>query len=161
LQLDVPWRPPASNSSTRTAAAQGCACVSCQKENNGSERTTSWEGVESGRWFESGEAKNGAQVALLGQTVAKQLFPDVDPIGREVRIKNVPFRVIGMLTKRPVTAGQDQDDALIVPLNAGRRVPGSNQAKFRSVAAILVIVAALNGCKDAHLRALTLCVKAT
>jgi putative ABC transport system permease protein len=97
--------------------------------------------VESGRAFEADEAKNGAQVALLGQTVAKQLFPDVDPIGREVRIKNVPFRVIGMLAKKgQSTAGQDQDDALIVPLNAGRRVLGSNQAKLRSVAAILVKV---------------------
>ena len=98
-------------------------------------------GVESGRWFEPDEAKSGAQVALLGQTVAKQLFPDVDPIGREVRIKNVPFRVIGMLAKKgQSTAGQDQDDALIVPLNAGRRVLGSNQAKSRSVAAVLVKV---------------------
>ena len=97
--------------------------------------------VESGRAFEADEAKNGAQVALLGQTVAKQLFPDVDPIGHEVRIKNVPFKVIGMLAKKgQSTAGQDQDDALIVPLNAGRRVLGSNQAKSRSVAAILVKV---------------------
>ena len=98
-------------------------------------------GVESGRSFEPDEAKNGTQVALLGQTVAKQLFPDADPIGREVRIRNVPFKVIGMLTKKgQSTAGQDQDDALIVPLNAGRRVLGSNQAKSRSVAAILVKV---------------------
>jgi putative ABC transport system permease protein len=97
--------------------------------------------VESGRAFEADEAKNGAQVALLGQTVAKQLFPDVDPIGHEVRIKNVPFKVIGMLAKKgQSTAGQDQDDALVVPLNAGRRVLGSNQAKLRSVAAILVKV---------------------
>jgi putative ABC transport system permease protein len=97
--------------------------------------------VESGRSFESDEAKNGAQVALLGQTVARQLFPDADPIGREVRIRNVPFKVIGMLAKKgQSTAGQDQDDALIVPLNAGRRVLGSNQAKSRSVAAILVKV---------------------
>ncbi len=97
--------------------------------------------VESGRTFEADEAKNGTQVALLGQTVAKQLFPDVDPIGHEVRIKNVPFRVIGMLAKKgQSTAGQDQDDALIVPLNAGGRVLGNNQAKLRSVAAILVKV---------------------
>src|SRR5436190_3218800 len=97
--------------------------------------------VESGRAFEADEAKSGAQVALLGQTVAKQLFPDVDPIGHEVRIKNVPFKVIGMLARKgQSTAGQDQDDALIVPLNAGRRVLGSNQAKLRSVAALLVKV---------------------
>jgi putative ABC transport system permease protein len=98
-------------------------------------------GVESGRSSEPDEAKAGAQVALLGQTVAKQLFPDVDPIGREVRIKNVPFKVIGMLAKKgQSTGGQDQDDALIVPLNTGRRVLGSNQAKSRSIAAILVKV---------------------
>lgn len=99
-----------------------------------------WE-VESGRPFEPDEAKSGAQVALLGQTVAKQLFPDLDPVGREVRIRNVPFKVIGMLAKKGQSAaGQDQDDVLIVPLNAGRRVLGTNQAKSRSVAAILVKV---------------------
>jgi ABC-type lipoprotein export system ATPase subunit/ABC-type antimicrobial peptide transport system permease subunit len=98
-------------------------------------------GVESGRWFEADEAKTGAQAALLGQTVAKQLFPDVDPIGHEIRMKNVPFRVIGMLAKKgQSTTGQDQDDALIVPLNAGRRVLGNNQAKLHSVGAILVKV---------------------
>jgi putative ABC transport system permease protein len=99
-----------------------------------------WD-VEGGRVFEADEAKNGAQVALLGQTVAKQLFPDLDPIGREVRIKNVPFRIIGLLAgKGQSTAGQDQDDTLVIPLNAGRRVLGRNQAKSRSVAAILVKV---------------------
>jgi len=98
-------------------------------------------GVESGRSFESDEAKAGAQVALLGQTVAKQLFPDVDPIGREVRIRNVPFRAIGLLAKKgQSTGGLDQDDVLIMPLNTGRRVLGSNQAKSGSVAAILVKV---------------------
>jgi putative ABC transport system permease protein len=98
-------------------------------------------GVESGRAFEPDEAKNGAQVALLGQSVARQLFSDLDPIGREIRIRNVPFKVIGILAKKgQSTAGQDQDDVLIVPLNAGRRVLGSNQAKSRSVAAILVKV---------------------
>jgi putative ABC transport system permease protein len=97
--------------------------------------------VESGRAFEADEAKSGAQVALLGQTVARQLFPDLDPIDREVRIRNVPFRVIGILARKgQSTAGQDQDDALIIPLNAGRRVLGSNQAKSRSVAMILVKV---------------------
>jgi putative ABC transport system permease protein len=99
-----------------------------------------WE-LESGRPFEFDEAKNGTQVVLLGQTAARQLFHDVDPIGREVRIRNVPFQVIGILARKgQSTAGQDQDDAVIVPLNAGRRVLGSNQAKSRSVAAILVKV---------------------
>jgi len=60
---------------------------------------------------------------------------------REIRIRNVPFRVIGMLAKKgQSTAGQDQDDVLVVPLNAGRRVLGGSQVKSRSVAAILVKV---------------------
>jgi len=97
--------------------------------------------VESGRVFEADEARSGAQVALLGQTVGRQLFSEADPVGREVRIRNVPFRVIGMLARKGQSAaGQDQDDALIIPLNAGRRVLGHNQAKSRSVAAILIKV---------------------
>ena len=99
-----------------------------------------WE-VESGRAFEPEEATRGSQVALLGQTVSRELFPDQDPIGREVRIRNVPFRVIGVLARKgQSTAGQDQDDALLIPLVAGRRVLGSNQVKSRSVAGILVKV---------------------
>ena len=99
-----------------------------------------WE-VESGRSFEPEEATRGSQVALLGQTVSRQLFQDQDPIGREVRIRNVPFRVIGVLARKgQSTAGQDQDDALLIPLVAGRRVLGSNQVKSRSVAGILVKV---------------------
>ena len=99
-----------------------------------------WE-VESGRSFEPEEATRGSQVALLGQTVSRQLFQDQDPIGREVRIRNVPFRVIGVLARKgQSTVGQDQDDALLIPLVAGRRVLGSNQVKSRSVAAILVKV---------------------
>jgi putative ABC transport system permease protein len=99
-----------------------------------------WE-VESGRSFEPEEAARGSQVALLGQTVSRELFPDQDPIGREVRIRNVPFRVIGVLARKgQSTVGQDQDDVLLIPLVAGRRVLGSNQVKSRSVAGILVKV---------------------
>jgi putative ABC transport system permease protein len=99
-----------------------------------------WE-VESGRSFEPDEATRGSQVALLGQTVARELFQDEDPIGREIRIRNVPFRVIGIMARKGQSAlGQDQDDALLMPLEAGRRVLGHNQVKSRAVAAILVKV---------------------
>jgi len=97
--------------------------------------------VESGRPFDADDVARGSQVALLGQTVARQLFQDQDPIGRDVRIRNVPFRVIGLLAKKgQSTLGQDQDDTLLVPLEAGRRVLGHNQVKSRAVAAILVKV---------------------
>jgi putative ABC transport system permease protein len=109
-----------------------------------------WE-VESGRSFEPEEATRGSQVALLGQTVSRQLFQDQDPIGREVRIRNVPFRVIGVLARKgQSTVGQDQDDALLIPLVAGRRVLGRNQVKSRSVAAILVKVREASDMKQAQ-----------
>ena len=98
-------------------------------------------GLKSGRSFDSDDVGRGSQVALLGQTVARELFHDDDPIGREVRIKNVPFRVIGLLARKgQSTLGEDQDDVLLVPLEAGRRVLGHNQVKSRAVAAILVKV---------------------
>jgi putative ABC transport system permease protein len=99
-----------------------------------------WE-VESGRSFDLNEAAKSSQVALLGQTVARELFQDEDPIGREVRIRNVPFQVIGLLARKgQSTLGWDQDDVLLVPLEAGRRVLGHNQVKSRSVSAILLKV---------------------
>ena len=99
-----------------------------------------WE-VESGRSFDPNEAARGSQVALLGQTAARELFQDEDPIGREVRIRNVPFQVIGLLTRKgQSTSAWDQDDSLLVPLEAGRRVLGHNQVKSRSVAAVLLKV---------------------
>jgi putative ABC transport system permease protein len=99
-----------------------------------------WE-VESGRSFEPDEAARASQVTLLGRTVARELFQDEDPIGKEIRIKNVPLRVIGLLAKKGQnTLGQDQDDILLVPLEAGRRVLGHNQVKSRAVKAILVKV---------------------
>src|SRR6516225_7455430 len=95
-----------------------------------------WE-VESGRSFDADEAARGSQVAVLGQTVARELFQDEDPIGREIRIRNVPFRVIGLLARKGQSAlGQDEDDVLLVPLETGRRVLGHNQVKSRAVAAI-------------------------
>jgi len=99
-----------------------------------------WQ-LKSGHSFDSDDVARGSQVALLGQTVARELFHDDDPIGREVRIKNVPFRVIGLLARKgQSTLGEDQDDVLLVPLEAGRRVLGHNQVKSRAVAAILVKV---------------------
>ena len=99
-----------------------------------------WE-VESGRSFDADEATRGSQVAILGQTVARELLQDEDPIGREIRIRNVPFRVIGLLARKGQSAlGQDEDDVLLVPLETGRRVLGHNQVKSRAVAGIVVKV---------------------
>jgi putative ABC transport system permease protein len=98
-----------------------------------------WE-VESGRGFDPDEIRRGEIVVLLGRTVARNLFGDGDPLEQTIRVRNVPFRVIGIMAPKGQSAfGQDQDDAIFVPLDAGRRrVIGRNYAKDRSVGSIFV-----------------------
>ena len=96
--------------------------------------------VASGREFDPEEIRRGEIVVLLGQTVARNLFGEADPIEQTVRVRNVPFRVVGVMAPKGQSAfGQDQDDAIFVPLDAGRRrVIGRNYAKDRSVGSIFV-----------------------
>ncbi|MCX8071956.1 MAG: ABC transporter permease [Candidatus Binatia bacterium] len=85
-------------------------------------------GVARGRFFTAAEEEGAARVAVLGQTVASQLFGlGQDPIGAIVRIRNVPFEVIGVLeAKGQTTWGQDQDDVIVLPFTtAERRVFGT------------------------------------
>ena len=101
-----------------------------------------WE-VELGRAFEAEEITRSAQVALIGQTVASTLYGGVDPIGEELRIRNVPFRVIGVMAKKgQSTIGQDQDDVVLVPLITARQrlALGRNLANIRAVSSIYVKV---------------------
>jgi putative ABC transport system permease protein len=79
-------------------------------------------------------------VVLLGQTVAANLFGDSDPVGEIIRIKKVPFTVVGILAAKGQSAfGQDQDDIVVIPLStAKRKVLGVSQANPRSVGAILI-----------------------
>ncbi len=88
-----------------------------------------------GRMFSEADAKNAAKVAILGQTVVNELFGDVDPLGRTVRIKGIPFRVIGVLEQRGQSGmGQDQDDEVFIPIStAQKKVMGvsfPDQVKF-------------------------------
>ena len=70
-----------------------------------------------GAFFSSQDVQAAAKVCVLGQTVSDNLFgPDVDPTGQVIRIKNQPFRVLGVLAPKGSTSfGQDQDDAVYVP----------------------------------------------
>jgi putative ABC transport system permease protein len=89
------------------------------------------------------EAVDGAtKVALLGQTVARNLFADQEAVGQVIRIKKVPFTVVGVLDKKGQTTwGQDQDDLIVVPLTtAKRKLLGVSQANARSVNSISVRV---------------------
>jgi putative ABC transport system permease protein len=98
-----------------------------------------WD-VSMGRTFDSEEVRRGDIVVILGQTVAHNLFGDDNPIDQVVRVRNVPFRVIGVMASKGQSAfGPDQDDVIFVPLDAGRRrVIGRNYAKDRSVGSVFV-----------------------
>jgi putative ABC transport system permease protein len=72
--------------------------------------------LASGDFFTDKDMVSRAKVAVLGQTVAKQLFPNDDPIGQQIRIRNVPFKVIGVLTgKGQSSFGTDLDDIIMAP----------------------------------------------
>ena len=85
-------------------------------------KVRSWEMAE-GEYFTEAEMRAVARVAVLGQTVAKQLFPDEDPVGKSLRIRNMSFRVIGvMASKGTASWGMDQDDVIHIPWITLRKV---------------------------------------
>jgi putative ABC transport system permease protein len=70
----------------------------------------------SGSWFTEQDVRTNRRVVLIGKTVADNLYPDSDPVGERLRIRNVIFDVIGVLSSRGQTAqGQDQDDIILMP----------------------------------------------
>lgn len=78
--------------------------------------------LDYGRFFSAADVKNAAKVAILGQTVVKELFGDVDPLGKTIRIKGMPFVVIGVLEDRGQSSmGQDQDDSVFIPLSTAQK----------------------------------------
>jgi putative ABC transport system permease protein len=93
--------------------------------------------------FELADIAGATKVCLLGQTVARQLFGGVDPVGQQIRIRRVPFTVIGVLeAKGQSMMGTDQDDLVLMPISTARkRVLGATSlAKQRSVGTIWVKV---------------------
>jgi putative ABC transport system permease protein len=100
-----------------------------------------WE-IAAGRSLTQEEVDGAAKVAMLGQTVAENLFGDDDPLGQMIRIKKVPFTVIAVLGRKGQTTwGQDQDDQILIPLaTAKTKVVGGNQAKGRAVGVISIKV---------------------
>jgi putative ABC transport system permease protein len=96
--------------------------------------------VAQGTSFTVDDVNSAAKVALLGQTVARNLFGDADPAGQTIRIKNVPFLVDGVLSpKGQSPTGQDQDDLILVPISTAKRdVTGVSQANAGAVASIMV-----------------------
>jgi putative ABC transport system permease protein len=101
--------------------------------------------VAEGRLFEQAEVNGAAKVALIGKTVANNLFGDESPIDQVIRIRKVPLTVIGVLdVKGQTMMGSDQDDVILLPISTARkRILGATAlAKSRSVSAISVKVRA-------------------
>lgn len=75
--------------------------------------------LDAGVPFTQQDDKEAAKVCLIGQTVAQNIFPDgEDPVGKTIRFRNIPFKVIGLLSKKGEnTFGQDQDDVILCPVN--------------------------------------------
>ncbi len=98
--------------------------------------------LAAGRNIEEAEVAGAGKVAILGATVVEQLFGDADPIDQVVRVKNVPLTVIGVLTRKGQnSAGQDQDDVVVVPISTFRhRIQGWGGGKLKRVGAISVKV---------------------
>jgi putative ABC transport system permease protein len=96
--------------------------------------------VVSGRSFTWQDVDGATKVALVGRTVVENLFGGTDPVGQIVRIKKVPFTVLGVLSpKGQSPGGQDQDDIILLPIStAKKKVLGVSQANARAVAAIMV-----------------------
>jgi len=96
----------------------------------------SWP-VSSGNAFTEQDVRNSAKVAIIGQTTARQLFVDEDPLGQVIRIKGAPFTIVGMLASKGMSMmGSDQDDTIMVPwTSALTRLTGGTTFRSFSVQA--------------------------
>jgi len=83
--------------------------------------------VTSGAFFEDADVKAGRKIAVIGATVANNLFPGGDPVGAQIQIGHVPFTITGVLAAKGQNAGgQDQDDVVLVPYStAQNRLSGN------------------------------------
>ena len=96
--------------------------------------STDWQTIRdwqtsSGDFFTDADLRGMRKVAVIGQTVADNLFPGVDPVGSQIQIRNEPFDIVGVLAKKGQNAvGQDQDDVVIMPYTTAQtRLSGNTR----------------------------------
>ena len=110
-----------------------------------------WD-LEEGAMFSEADVRSAAKVCVLGKTVANNLFPDDEPIGKIIRIKNVPTKVLGILKPKGASMfGSDQDDVILVPYTTGmKRFAGVTMLRSINVQAATAdeIVQVQNGIAD-------------
>ena len=100
--------------------------------------------VTDGRAINPEDVEGATKIALLGQTTALNLFGESEPLGQIIRIKKVPFTVVGVLSRKGQNSwGQDQDDVILIPIStAKKKVLGVSQANPRAVGSISIKVRA-------------------
>jgi putative ABC transport system permease protein len=102
----------------------------------------SWE-VASGVFFTTADQRSGTRVCVIGSTIVDNLFPDDDPVGKTIRIRNMPFRVLGVMARKGSnTMGQDQDDVILTPYTTVKRV--LQNSVFNNVNMLMVSLHALD-----------------
>jgi len=108
--------------------------------------------VAAGRTLTVDDVVGSAKVALVGQSLADDLFAGADPVGQIVRLSKVPFTVVGVLEpKGQSSSGQDQDDLILVPITTARsRVLGTSRTSPGAVYAIAVKIASSDEMKEAE-----------
>jgi ABC-type antimicrobial peptide transport system permease subunit len=96
-----------------------------------------WENLDEGEMFSERDVRNGNKVCVIGQTLVRELFQGQSPVGQELRIKNISFRVIGVLSRKGANMmGFEQDDIILAPWTTIKyRVSGSTLTNTNQSAA--------------------------
>ncbi len=94
--------------------------------------------VQTGEFFGEGDVRTAARVIVIGQTIADSLFPGMDAVGQTLRVANLPFRVIGVMTRKGQDQqGRDQDDVAFSPYTTvQKKILGSPRLQGASVSAV-------------------------
>jgi putative ABC transport system permease protein len=104
--------------------------------------------MNNGNFFTDTDVRGATKVCVLGATVATQLFQGEDPIGKVMRIKNMPFRIMGVLNKKGTNVmGQDQDDVVFAPWTTVRSI--LQKGAFNSVNQIVMSLKSLDTLEQA------------